>query len=98
MAQSVKGGCEEEVDDQVVALLRKAESEKVKRVDVSGFQLRILTEAFLKIHGLIEVGVFCRFQFMLINLLHLHLLPVTNRSQRRNISDLPAPLRPPLSP
>jgi len=55
-AQSVKG-VGEEVDEGVVGILRKAESEEVEKVDLSGSQLRILPEAFGKILGLVVLNL-----------------------------------------
>ncbi|BAT99482.1 hypothetical protein LR48_Vigan03g316200 [Vigna angularis] len=55
-AQSVKG-VGEEVDEGVVGILRQAEIEEVKKVDLSGSQLRILPEAFGKIRGLVVLNL-----------------------------------------
>ncbi|KAJ1399520.1 Leucine-rich repeat [Sesbania bispinosa] len=55
VAQSVKGDAE--VNEKVVGILRKAESEQVEKVDLSGCQLRILPEAFGKIHGLLVLNL-----------------------------------------
>ncbi|XP_061372738.1 plant intracellular Ras-group-related LRR protein 3 [Gastrolobium bilobum] len=56
VAQLVEG-VDEMVDEQVVAILRKAHSEEVERVDLSGRQLRILPEAFGKIRGLLVLNL-----------------------------------------
>jgi len=55
-AQSVKG-VGEEVDEGVVGILRKAETEEVEKVDLSGSQLKILPEAFGKIRGLVVLNL-----------------------------------------
>ncbi|KAL9328623.1 hypothetical protein ACSQ67_003626 [Phaseolus vulgaris] len=55
-AQSVKE-VGEEVNEGVVGILRKAESEEVEKVDLSGSQLRILPEAFGKIRGLVVLNL-----------------------------------------
>lgn len=55
-AESVKGVVEE-VSEGVVRVLKKAESEEVERVDLSGSHLRILPEAFGKIRGLVVLNL-----------------------------------------
>ncbi|KHN14531.1 Protein lap1 [Glycine soja] len=55
-AESVKGVVEE-VSEGVVGVLKKAESEEVERVDLSGSHLRILPEAFGKIRGLVVLNL-----------------------------------------
>lgn len=57
VAQSVKGDEEEGVNERVVGILRKAEVEQVEKVDLSGLQLRILPDAFGKIHGLVVLNL-----------------------------------------
>lgn len=56
VAEAVKGGVEE-VNEGVVKILKKAESEDVEKVDLSGSQLRILPEAFGRIRGLVVLNL-----------------------------------------
>ena len=53
----VGGVVGEEVDEEVVGVLRRAEREEVESVDLSGRQLRILPEAFGKIRGLVKLDL-----------------------------------------
>ncbi|RDY06810.1 Plant intracellular Ras-group-related LRR protein 3, partial [Mucuna pruriens] len=55
-AQSVKG-LHEDLNEGVVGILRKAETEEVERVDLSGSHLRILPEAFGKIRSLLLLNL-----------------------------------------
>lgn len=50
-------GVEEEVNEEVVEILKKAETGEVERVQLSGRQLRFLPEAFGKIRGLLLLNL-----------------------------------------
>lgn len=45
------------VNEEVVAILKEAESRVVERVELPGRQLRILPEAFGKLHGLVSLNL-----------------------------------------
>ncbi|KAJ8553933.1 hypothetical protein K7X08_024611 [Anisodus acutangulus] len=47
----------EEVNEEVIAILQEALGKSVERVDLSGRQLRVLPEAFGKIHSLIVLNL-----------------------------------------
>ncbi|KAK9277526.1 hypothetical protein L1049_007070 [Liquidambar formosana] len=52
-------GCEEseEVNEEVVRILRQAAAEAVEKVELSGRQLKFLPEAFGKLHGLLVLDL-----------------------------------------
>ncbi|KAK9283174.1 hypothetical protein L1049_011408 [Liquidambar formosana] len=52
-------GCEEseEVNEEVVGILRQAAAEAVEKVELSGRQLKFLPEAFGKLHGLLVLDL-----------------------------------------
>ncbi|XWS34721.1 hypothetical protein CRYUN_Cryun21dG0062200 [Craigia yunnanensis] len=50
-------GGEDEVNEEVVRILKEAENGVVERVELSGRQLRLLPEAFGKLHGLIYLNL-----------------------------------------
>ncbi|XP_022776161.1 plant intracellular Ras-group-related LRR protein 3 isoform X2 [Durio zibethinus] len=50
-------GGEDEVNEEVVRILKEAENGVVERVELSGRQLRLLPEAFGKLHGLVYLNL-----------------------------------------
>ena len=56
VAESVKGS-DEELNEEVVEILRKGETEEVRRVELSGRELRFLPEAFGKLLGLVALDL-----------------------------------------
>ncbi|XP_060204570.1 plant intracellular Ras-group-related LRR protein 1-like [Lycium barbarum] len=52
-----KSELKEEVNEEVIAILQEAVGKSVERVDLSGKQLRMLPEAFGKIHSLIVLNL-----------------------------------------